>query len=155
MTDNEIIKALGYCLDAVDEGDTRTFDFLSAVIDLINRQRAEIKRLNSKLAAKDSVNYYNIAQLRIAREKLKNLEQENSLLSRDADTAFQDGLNEAQDLYAEQVRQEIKSEAIKEFAERLKEKKYGDFDIPDYVLVADIDNLVKQMTEVKENEQDV
>ena len=45
MTDNEIIKALGYCLDAVDEGDTKTFDFLSEVISLINRQKAENEKM--------------------------------------------------------------------------------------------------------------
>ena len=39
----------------------------------------------------------------------------------------------------------IKAEAVKEFAERLKEKKQWDVDIPDYVYVEDIDNLVKEM----------
>ena len=40
--------------------------------------------------------------------------KENQILSTNADTAFQDGLNEAQDLYAEQIRKEIKAEAVKE-----------------------------------------
>ena len=39
MTDNEIIRTLECCLDVVDEGDTKTFDFLNVVIDLINRQK--------------------------------------------------------------------------------------------------------------------
>ena len=60
-------------------------------------------------------------------------------------TAFQDGLNEAQDLYAEQVKTEIKHEAYKEFAERIKEKAMQKFDWNEYVEVEDIDNLVKEM----------
>lgn len=60
------------------------------IIDLINRLQADIERLKNK----------------------------NEILSINADTAFQDGLNEAQGLYAEQV----KAEVIKEFAERLKDR---------------------------------
>lgn len=52
----------------------------------------------------------------------ERLSKENIILSQNADTAFEDGLNEAQDLYAEQVKAEIKAEAIKEFAESLKEE---------------------------------
>lgn len=40
---------------------------------------------------------------------------------------------------------EAKSEAIKEFAERLKDKTQWDVDIADYVFVRDIDTLVKEM----------
>ena len=77
-------------------------------------------------------------------------------------TAFQDGLNEAQDLYAEQVKTEIKHEAYKEFSERLKERAeteiYEDYEPsgkPIYykyqmVDVDEIDNLVKEF-EKKEN----
>ena len=48
---------------------------------------------------------------------------------------------------------QIKSEAIKEFANRLKEKCYEDFQevygmLSPYVTAYDIDNLVKEMTEV-------
>ena len=47
--------------------------------------------------------------------------------------------------------QHEKSEAIKEFAERLKEKvSRGFWDELAYVDVDDIDNLVKEMTEVQE-----
>ena len=77
-----------------------------------------------------------MAQLRIAREKIKKLKQENIILSQDADTAFQDGLNEAQDLYAEQVKVEVKSEAIKEFAERLTDKIFV------YIKYVDVDGVV-------------
>ena len=98
MTDNEIIKALECCttkgakcsdcpaFKKVDRSDCKKY--FRGAIDLITRQKAEIDRLKN----------------------------ENDILSKNADTAFQDGLNEAQDLYAEQVKAEIKSEAIKEFA---------------------------------------
>lgn len=52
--------------------------------------------------------------------------------------------------------EKIKAEAIKEFAERLKEKCYEDFQetyemLSPYVTDDDIDDLVKEMTEDKEN----
>ncbi len=45
------------------------------------------------------------------------MQKENKILSRNADTAFQDELNERRELFTP----EIKAEAYKEFAERLKE----------------------------------
>ena len=48
--------------------------------------------------------------------------------------------------------EKAKSEAIKEFAERLKEKATSTFyEEHKYVDTEDIDNLVKEMTEVSEN----
>lgn len=94
MTDNEIIKMLKSEIRLVDyvEGsyaDNVSLELLKNALDFINRQQAEIERL----------------------------EKENKILSENADTAFQDGLNEAQDLYAEQVKNEVRAEAIKEFAD--------------------------------------
>lgn len=51
---------------------------------------------------------------------IERLQTENKILSKNADNAFQDGLNEAQDLYKKQVESEIKSEAVKEFWDKLK-----------------------------------
>ncbi len=45
--------------------------------------------------------------------------------------------------------QQAKSEAIKEFAERLKKQALQKFDWNEYVEVDSIDNLVKEMTEEK------
>lgn len=59
-------------------------------LDLINHQKSEIERLH----------------------------KENKILSRNADTAFQDGLNECRELFAP----EIKAEAYKTFAEKLREE---------------------------------
>lgn len=67
---------------------------MTPALDLITRQQAEIERLKI----------------------------ENEILSINADTAFQDGLNEARDLYAKEVENEIKSEAVKEFAEKFEKK---------------------------------
>ena len=82
--------------------------------------------------------------IEIARLKLKN-----EILSKNADNAFQDGLNEAQDLYAEQVKAEIKSEAIKKFAYRLKQKseyyENGQGWEGRICYEDDIDKLVKEM----------
>lgn len=60
---------------------------INDVLNLINRQKEEIEKLKSK----------------------------NKILSRNADNAFQEGLNERRELFEP----EIKSEAYKEFAERL------------------------------------
>lgn len=63
-----------------------------------------------------------LANETINRQKaeIERLQRENYILSINADTAFQDGLNEAQDLYAEEVKEQVKVEAVKEFAEKLK-----------------------------------
>ena len=120
MTDNEIIKALedevksaeyvdSYYCNGVD------LTLIKSAIDLINRQKAENINLKGHLRQLKS-RYDN------AKAEIERLENENEILTKNADTAFQDGLNEAQDLYAEQVKAEVKSEAIKEFAYRLKQK---------------------------------
>ena len=134
MTDKQIIKAVEIC---------RTPDtcrgcpyhelyiswcvgaLMKDVFDLINRQKAEIERLKKK----------------------------NTILSKNADTAFQDGLDENRDLFKKEVEPEIRNEAIKEFAERLKRTSIGleigvekKFKMTVVSTVA-IDNLVKEMTE--------
>lgn len=108
----------------------------NAALDLINRQQEENQNLKGHLEQLKS--RYDNAKVEI--ERLKN---ENEILSKNADNAFQDGLNEAQDLYAEQVKAEIKSEAYKEFAEKLKKRFYlcaGRC----VVNVYHIDNLLKE-----------
>ena len=99
------------------------FKYIDELRETIHRQAAEIEKLNI----------------------------ENEILSINADTAFQDGLSEARDLYSEEVKDEIKSEAIKEFAEKLKDIYIKDkrYDRPNaHTLIdwlfANIDNLVKE-----------
>lgn len=74
----------------------------NVALDLLKRQKTEIERLKSMNQAK--------------LDCIHDLQKKNEILSRNADTAFQDGLNERRDLFAP----EIKFEAYKEFAEKLK-----------------------------------
>lgn len=72
----------------------------NVALDLLKRQKTEIERLKSMNQAK--------------LDCIHDLQKKNEILSRNADTAFQDGLNERRDLFAP----EIKFEAYKEFAEK-------------------------------------
>lgn len=134
-----IIPSLIVCANSENTGCARVGELS---IEIFNRQRAEIERLKKK----------------------------NTILSKNADTAFQDGLDENRDLFKKEVEPEIRNEAIKEFAERLKSKlndlelrtktqrktvtiKFCD-DNANWVMheciPEEIDNLVKEMTEVQE-----
>lgn len=129
--DKEIVQTLKNHIEAEDcvtcesFGKCNEFLLTKDTLDLITRQKAEIERLK----------------------------RENEILSVNADTAFQDGLNEARDLYATEVENEIKAEAIKEFADKLKENitdchtvsdgEYVGYDWTD--IPHCIDNLVKEM----------
>lgn len=144
MTDNKIIQAMNYCCGNIKSDEECSEDMCYQVslpegrngdirwcrqwlikdaLDLIDRQKAEIERLKKK----------------------------NKILIKNADTAFQDGLDENRDLFKKEVEPEIRAEAIKEFAERLKEKAddhvlaEGEFET--MIFADDIDNLVKEMTE--------
>ena len=100
----------------------------NVALDLLKRQKTEIERLKSMNQAK--------------LECIHDLQKENEILSRNADTAFQDGLNERRDLFAP----EIKSEAYKEFAEKLKEEWFcNGYDSPDVDFDDFISNLLKEM----------
>lgn len=131
MTDEQIIKALECC--ATDDGDDCSQCPYGNIVyksgnggcvnrcrkdalDLVNRQKAEIERLKRK----------------------------NTILSKNADTAFQDGLDENRDLFKKEIEPEIRNEAIKEFAKFLIEKsKDGK------IFISDIPDYVKEMTEAK------
>ena len=95
-------------------------------LDLINRQKAENEKLNIELKAmRGAANSY--------KAEVERLKKENKILSHNADTAFQDGLNESRELFAP----EIKAEAYKEFAKFLIDKSSKGLlrtsDLPDYV----------------------
>lgn len=112
-----------------------------AVADLLKNQKEDNERLynenNALISAQETLQKHIEKQ----NAEIERLQKENKILSVNADNAFQDGLNEAQDLYAEQIKNEIRAQAIEEFAERLKEysKWYS------YVTLRDIDNLVEEM----------
>ena len=65
------------------------------------------------------------------KSEVEQLRLENSILSQNADTAFQDGLNEAQDLYAEQIKTEVAREIFEEIECMLirytLEDRYGEY----------------------------
>ena len=140
MRDEEIIEVLELC--CTQDGSIPCYDCPcwddgvqkceglnhADLLGLINRQKAEIEKLKS----------------------------ENEILSRNADNAFQEGLNECRELFEP----EIKSEAYKEFAERIKMSIKANVvetlcnDVKgvynaEYVL-DDIDNLLKEMVGEKE-----
>ncbi len=148
MTDEQIIKAVGICRTQDTCRGCPYHELYTAacvsslmkdVFDLINRLKAEIARLKRK----------------------------NTILSKNADTAFQDGLDENRDLFKKEVEPEIRAESIKEFANRAKSK-FNDLSfrtktqrknisvktcddnanwILHEVVPTEIDNLVKEMTE--------
>ena len=87
------------------------------------------------------------AKEEINRQKaeIEKLKKENEILSRNADNAFQEGLNECRELFEP----EIKAEAYKEFAEKLTSigKQDGAYDL---VSVFEIAELLKEMVGEKE-----
>ena len=128
MTDNEIIKIL------TDYGTQCKPEVISAAISLINRQKVEIERSEKKEIEIDDF------CRRLCRMRM---------LNGDAIASYEDLQNYIQ---------EAKSEAIKEFAERLKEKlgdcyivsdgEYCGFDCGD--IHRTITNLLKEMVGEKE-----
>lgn len=113
LTDNEIIKALKCCadhdnIDACDDCPCLKGKCISTtpyVLDLINRQKAEI-------------------------------ESKNDLIHRQSDV-ISEQKEKIESIYAE---------AVKEFAERLKEMAWhGMWEATNHVDVDDIDYLVKEM----------
>lgn len=138
-TDEEIIKALRCCSEIITLCDAcpfynsvencHAFGLKKNALDLIKRQKAEIERLRSMNQAK--------------LDAIHDLRAQNEILSKNADTAFQDGLNECRELFEP----EIKSEAYKEFARKLKcgvPQEHG------AIRCSDVDNLVKEMVGEKE-----
>lgn len=138
MTDNEIIKAVGCCIGNTkcDECPMfRTQNCMNKVfgyaLDLINRQKEKIKEFDEKLVIRRGLIDYQKAEIEQWKEEA----------------------NKYQNLWCIAVDdiEKVKSEAIKEFAERLKENCYTYSDICGYqstvVDVNHINNLVKEMAE--------
>lgn len=136
FTDEQIIKALEYCSTDVRENTCPKCAFykkhrcstlmLNAVSDIINRQKAEIKRLGTELDLSKSFHKEAVAERNFYYHQMIRFEN---------------------------MFKTAKSEAIKEFAERLKRTSVG-LEIGDdkkfkmtIVSTVAIDNLVKEMTE--------
>ena len=143
MTDEQIINLFKYCNEsdcnacygcsAYQDGKCTVQDLCVQVSQVIDRQKAEIERLNAELKVmRGAANSYKL--------ELERKEDELYRAKVEISKHF-DYMDSATD------------EAIKEFAERLKEAAYSYSDISGYrstVVDADsIDNLVKEMMEVE------
>ena len=142
MNDNDIIKALEYCVkydescdECRDECPLIETDYCTSVLrrktlDLINR----LEKTNRK-------------NERIIELADKTIETQKAEIER-LQNAYKQCAWE-RDIFLDELKT-AKSEAIKEFAERLKEEATVDDDSTWWVANIDIDNLVKEMTEVNE-----
>lgn len=127
MTDNEIVKALECCsikedckgcyFDTHEAEDICAREVVKNAFDLINRQQAEIERLN--------------------RENNENFDKWNVLDERTK--------KRYAELY-EEAKSVVRTEAVKEFAEKVKEKLSWDTGYDDKRLFEnDIDEIVKEI----------
>lgn len=130
LSDEQIIKALE-CRMPFDKVCVLAYD-------LINRQKAENERLQLEIESCNSEN----AELKT---EIERLEKENNSMREDITQSVKE-LKNLGVLYAKDI-SKTKSEAIKEFAERLKTVLY----MPDNRVIGrtiytdEIDNLVKRM----------
>lgn len=131
MTDNEIIKALECCVNnqycwlcILKDREDDCHDILKSALDLIDRQKAEIARLRAVQGSIDN----------FARDLCKE-----RLLKGKAIADFED--------LQEYIRKE-KSEAIREFAKRLKKKTHPfpcAIGVENAVTIRAINDLVEEM----------
>ena len=132
FTDEQIIEALKCCSTDARENPCPKCAFynkhrcstlmLNAASDIINRQKVKIKSLKQIINEQDK----------------ETLKLQNRIIFWRKNLNYQP--------------EKIKSEAIKEFAERVKKHSFVDnlsLDGKETVYVDDIDNLVKEMTEEK------
>ena len=153
MTDNEIIKALECCsidnhigvckecpfADVCDEDDQA---LQKHALDLINRQRAEIERLEKENTVFGEIIKKQDDEIYALRKDL--LKREN------LEESFSKSVKQFDKRLEKTVKLE-RAEAIKEFAEKLKHfiiPQKADGYTREIVLKSDIDNLVKEMPEV-------
>ena len=138
MTDEQIIKALDCCgnrevhfctlcpmFKQNKENDFCQEDLAKKAFRLINRQQAEIEEFKTLCDMQDKIMLEQKVILEAINDEFNPLPFE---------TDFDKAIKEA------------KSEAIKEFAERLY-RRIGYCDLPNLVVKSHIDNLAKEMTE--------
>ena len=157
FTDDDVIKALeccntpGSCFECpyygtneVEYDNSCVQKLIKEILPLINRQKAEIERLQAVHADMTE-------SLRLASEANKDMQAEIEKLCRDRYQILSDGRLE---LLPRTDINAIKAEAIKEFAERLKKKMYPyngvdkkTYAINAYAVEKAIEDLAKEMTE--------
>jgi hypothetical protein len=159
MTDNEIIKALECCFVNIDCTGCPGRDVSCGVdclllagteaLDLINRQKAEIDRLGELLRLEaEGENTLNdvIAEQQAEIERLGNTPFCRVIIDEEK---LRKLVNEKVQEYELDIKA-IQAEAIKEFAERLKNTGFYEQGSGKFVLNVtekSIDNLVKEMTD--------
>lgn len=174
MTDNEIIsidEAIRHCYETYFERDdlcrecreehkqlAKWLEELKEIRNTINRQKAEIERLKRDIAIHEHVHEESNAayQVLVKQAKSEALMHAFSKFAGHSDyhgdtilcqlTCMAEG-KETKSAIPIDMNQ-IKSKAIKKFAERLKEKLQWDVEFDNkLVFESDIDSLVKEMTE--------
>lgn len=165
MTDSEIIKALEYCISdndnhctgcvALKNGIDCALEY-SMILDLINRQQAEIDRLNIELKTmRGAANGFKAEVERLQKAECsfaeaggklvvqyKQAKEQICRLQADKDTLIRNYSN-------------CQKELLKEFAEQVKTAFYAEFDelIPS-IMADKIDEIYKEMVGEKCNETD-
>lgn len=155
MTDNEIIKALECCQKTDCNNCPNDFGNCYAnlvgysryALDLINRQKAEIENLEYKL-----LGVMHFVDKWLNGAELEQDEVNRASAMREKTLQIVEKLEEENDFLKSIDTDKIKAEAIKEFAERLKNIYIKDkrYDRPNAHTLIDwlfnnIDNLVKEM----------
>lgn len=154
LTDKEIVKALEDEIHLAEYVDSDycsnvNLEIIKFALDIISRHQTEIENLkvenqSFRSAANSLKMHYEEAQAEIEGLKKTEIEIDDfcrrlcrmRMLNGNVIASYEDLQN--------YIQQE-KSEVIKEFAEKLKEKAMQKFDWNEYVEVEDIDNLVKEM----------
>ncbi len=143
MTDNEIIKALErctqhteccYCNSLEECGNKRILT--TSVFDLINRQKAEIERLNKD--CEDVIYKLEYLLCNATGNKFSKHTYPIGDMVSYVNGYIQDCCNEA----VEEAKEAIKFEAIKEFAHLVIDRSRNGV-----ICVSDVPDLVKEMTE--------
>ena len=174
MTDEQIIKALERCfivgscsgcagcpLKPKRQEDANCIDKLvTNTIDLIKRQQAEIDRLQKAIKDRDEADRIAIEAYEqllyendYQKAEIKRLTMANSMnMSVQVDDKTMEDLikqMKTQKIICIDNTKSIRAETIKEFAEKLKDRKTSYYDddgwLEEYVRLETIDNLVKEM----------
>ena len=155
MTDNKIIKALECCTNNKGTGSyvdcplaNYAFEECADILrteayNLINRQKDKIKEFDER----------NIIYRGTVEWQAKEINRQKAEIERlKRDIAIHEHVHEESNAAYQVLVKQAKSEAIKEFAERLKHfiiPQKADGYTREIVLKRDIDNLVKEITEVR------
>ena len=147
MTDNEIIKALECCANEDTDCedcpvykycDDNAFGMVQNTFDLINRQKAEIEKL-------ERIEAIGTKTIETQNAEIERLQEEYKAQHKEFVKKLGDVHSIAKDL--DEHTAKAKSEAIKEFAERLRKKFAEPYEYGIGYVIGSIDNLVKEMTE--------